>query len=226
MTTRTRPNAASTPSGLVPTRNPRMSPTPSSMTRAQACLAMSASIRPASGANRAIGSDRSRSKNPFSRSVDRPVAVFSVANRAFCTMMPGRANIRYAFGEPPMAPPKTYVNSSRNMSGWMLKSISSAGLCLIWTSVRQLSENVWRSPCSGPTRGASAIVLAATVISMTALWVTALSMLGLMPHFLPAPASFPRPRSGGRSATGTPRPGWSRAGSARRPGRPRPRSAA
>ena len=40
------------------------------------------------------------------------------------------------------------------MIGWMLKSIISAGLCLICTSVRQPSENVCRNPWSGPTRGA------------------------------------------------------------------------
>jgi len=108
--TSTRPKAASTPSGqcgAVPTRKPRMYPMPTSMITAQACLAISARIRPDSGANLAIASERSRSKNPFSRSVDKPVAVFSVVNSEFCTMMPGSANIRYACGEPPMAPPNT-----------------------------------------------------------------------------------------------------------------------
>ena len=56
-----------------------------------------------------------------------------------------------------MAPPNTYVNSSRNITGWTLKSISSNGLCLICTSVRQASENVCRSPSTGPTLGASAL---------------------------------------------------------------------
>jgi DNA-binding SARP family transcriptional activator len=91
----------------VPIRKPRMYPRASSIAIAQVCLARSARIRPASGANRAIGNDRSRSKNPFSRSVDSPVAVFSVVNSEFCTMMPGSANSRYAFGEPPIAPPNT-----------------------------------------------------------------------------------------------------------------------
>ena len=54
-----------------------------------------------------------------------------------------------------MAPPNTYVNSSTNITGWMLKSISSIGLCLICTRVRQASENVCRSPSTGPTRGVS-----------------------------------------------------------------------
>jgi hypothetical protein len=44
---------------------------------------------------------------PFSRSVDKPVAVFSVVNSEFCTIMPGSANIRYVCGEPPIAPPNT-----------------------------------------------------------------------------------------------------------------------
>jgi hypothetical protein len=115
--TSTRPAAASTPSGLVPNLKPRMTPITSSMRMAQACLARSATIRPASGANRAMGSERSRSKNPFSRSVASPVAVFSVVNSEFCTMMPGSANSRYACGEPPIAPPNTYVNRSRNITG-------------------------------------------------------------------------------------------------------------
>ena len=69
-------------------------PTASSSATAQACLATSAMIRPASGANRAIGSERSRSKTPLSRSVDRPTAVFRVVNSEFCTMMPGSTNCR------------------------------------------------------------------------------------------------------------------------------------
>jgi len=36
-----------------------------------------------------------------------------------------------------------YVNRSRDITGWTLKSITSVGLCLICTSVRQASENVW-----------------------------------------------------------------------------------
>ena len=140
------PNMPRTATGPVPIRNPITAPTASSSATDQICFTRSATIRPASGANRAIGSDRSRSKKPFSRSVLSPTPVFNVVNRAFCTMIPGSANIRYSCGEPEIAPPNTYVNSRMNITGWMLKSISSNGLCLICTSVRQASESVWRSP--------------------------------------------------------------------------------
>ena len=65
-------NAASTPSGPLPTRKPRIIPTPSSSAIDQACLTVSAMIRPASGAHRAIGRARSRSKTPLVRSVLSP----------------------------------------------------------------------------------------------------------------------------------------------------------
>jgi len=71
-------------------------------------------------------------------------------------------------------------------------TMSPTGLCLTCTSVRQLSESVCRSPSSGRTGGASpwgAVTLTATA---------------LMRH---SPRGY-----GGRSARGTPRQGWSRAG--------------
>jgi N-acetyl-gamma-glutamyl-phosphate/LysW-gamma-L-alpha-aminoadipyl-6-phosphate reductase len=61
---------------------------------AHACLTTSATIRPASGDQREIGSDRSRSKTPLLMSVFRPTPVFRVANSRFCTMMPGRPKVR------------------------------------------------------------------------------------------------------------------------------------
>jgi hypothetical protein len=88
VTTSTSPAAASVPRAWL-VRKPMSTPMASSSAIAQACLTRSATIRPASRENRAIGSDRSRSKKPFSRSVARPVAVFIVVNREFCTMMPG-----------------------------------------------------------------------------------------------------------------------------------------
>ncbi len=141
-------------------RNPSRAPTPSSIATDHACLTRSATIRPASGEKRAIGNARSRSKNPFSRSVDSPTPVFSVVNNEFCTMMPASANVRYSCGDPEIAPPKTYVNSSRNMTGCTLKSISSNGLCLICTNVRQANDMVWRRPCSGVMRADSLVTLA------------------------------------------------------------------
>ena len=55
---------------------------------------MSAVIRPASGAQRAIGSERNRSKTPLVRSVFRPIPTYIVTNSMFMTMMPGSANVR------------------------------------------------------------------------------------------------------------------------------------
>jgi hypothetical protein len=87
--------------------------------------------------------------------VDRPTAVFIVVNREFCTMMPASTYCRESCEEPLIAPPNTYTNSSRNMIGWTEKSISSNGLCLTWTSVRQASEQVCWTARSGPTRAGS-----------------------------------------------------------------------
>jgi hypothetical protein len=54
-------SALSAASGLVWMRKPRAMPVPSSSAIAHACLTASATIRPASGDQRAIGSDRNRS---------------------------------------------------------------------------------------------------------------------------------------------------------------------
>jgi len=78
---------------------------------------MSATIRPDSGDQREIGSDRSRSKTPLLMSVFSPTPVFRVAKSMFWTMMPGRPNARYSDVDPEMAPPNTYVKSTRNMIG-------------------------------------------------------------------------------------------------------------
>src|SRR6185369_17282494 len=84
----------STPDTPPCTRYPSSEPTPSSSEMAQTCLTVSATIRPDSGAQRAIGSDRSRSYTPLVRSVESPTPVVRVAKIAFCTMMPGSANCR------------------------------------------------------------------------------------------------------------------------------------
>ena len=64
-------------------------------------------IRPASGAHRAMGSERSRSKTPLVRSVLRPMPTYIVTKSMFMTMMPGSAKVRYSPVEPAIAPPKT-----------------------------------------------------------------------------------------------------------------------
>ena len=50
---------------------------------------MSATSRPASTAERAIGIDRSRSITPFFSSCASAMAVPNVANAAVCAMIPG-----------------------------------------------------------------------------------------------------------------------------------------
>ncbi len=50
---------------------------------------MSAAVRPASTAERAIGSERNRSMMPFCRSSARPTPVCVDAKIAVCTKMPG-----------------------------------------------------------------------------------------------------------------------------------------
>ena len=76
-------NAAARPATEVPSRNPRMKPTTSSRTIDHACLTMSARMRPLSGAQRAIGSDRSRSKTPLVMSVFKPDPTYIVTKNMF-----------------------------------------------------------------------------------------------------------------------------------------------
>lgn len=101
-------------------RKPSSRPSPIISSRAHTCLARSAVIRPISGADRAIGRLRSRSKTPLVRSVLSAIAVYMVMNRVFCTMIPGSAYFRYASGDPAICPPSTYVNRNTNMIGVML----------------------------------------------------------------------------------------------------------
>jgi hypothetical protein len=105
--TTSRAKAPSTPSGLVPTRKPSSIPTTSRIAIDHTWRTTSAVIRPASGAERAIGRLRKRSNTPLVRSAFSATPVFMVRNSAFWLMMPARPNWRYAFGEPAMAPPKT-----------------------------------------------------------------------------------------------------------------------
>src|SRR6266536_2404121 len=65
------------------TRKPRIEPTPSRIPTDHACLTTSAAMRPASGAERAIGRLRKRSNTPLVMSVFSATAVFMVRNRAF-----------------------------------------------------------------------------------------------------------------------------------------------
>ena len=53
---------------------------------------VSAAMRPASTAERAIGSERKRSMMPFCRSSARPTEVAEVPKTIVCTMIPGIRN--------------------------------------------------------------------------------------------------------------------------------------
>ncbi len=69
-----------------------ISPVSARMTTDSAFVATSASVRPASTAERAIGSERKRSMSPFCRSSLRPSAVTKPPNAMFCTRIPGSRN--------------------------------------------------------------------------------------------------------------------------------------
>ena len=64
-------------------------------------------IRPASGAQRAIGSERSRSKTPLVRSVLRPDAGVHRHEERVHDDDAGQREVRYAPVEPAIAPPNT-----------------------------------------------------------------------------------------------------------------------
>ena len=51
--------------------------------------------------------------------------------------MPGRMNCRYSLVEPLIAPPKRYVNITRNRTGVSVTSMSCSGTCLIFSIPRQ-----------------------------------------------------------------------------------------
>jgi predicted ATPase len=151
-----RATAPSASSGPVWTRKPSSMPTPIRMAIDQTCRATSAAIRPASGADLAIGRLRKRSNTPLVMSVFSATAVFMLRNSAFCTMIPASPNSRNSLGEPDSAPPNTKANSSTNISGWRLRSSSSIGLWRICTRLRQERMSECLSAPSGPTPVAGA----------------------------------------------------------------------
>ena len=78
-----------TSSGLVVKLKPTSRPTTTITVSDTTFVATSASVRPASTAERAIGSERKRSMRPFRRSSDRPIAVTNPPNAIVWTMIPG-----------------------------------------------------------------------------------------------------------------------------------------
>src|SRR5512144_1750659 len=70
-------------------RNPTSAPTTTITSTMHALPTVSATVRPASTADRAIGSDRNRSMMPFCRSSASPTAVTPDANATVWTKIPG-----------------------------------------------------------------------------------------------------------------------------------------
>ena len=67
----------------------------------------SASVRPASTAGRAMGSERKRSISPLWTSSLRPIAVTNPPKAMFWTMIPGTRNSTYETPPVWIAPPNT-----------------------------------------------------------------------------------------------------------------------
>ena len=117
---------------------------------------MSARARPASTAERAIGSERKRSTTPVAMSSASPTAVPMIANANVWTMIPA---IRYSWYEPPgtaIAPPNTNANSTTNISGCSVTSISFSGTCRTWLRLRLVSAR--QSPSAQRSRVAGEAV--------------------------------------------------------------------
>jgi hypothetical protein len=116
------------------TRHPTANPTANISATTNTFRTRSASVRPARTAERAMGSDRNRSINPWLRSVASPIAVFSAPNVTVCTKIPGIRKSTYGTPGTWIAPPKTYRNSRTNSTGWMIEKTSRSGtrmICLI-----------------------------------------------------------------------------------------------
>src|SRR5260370_1399577 len=157
------------------------SPKPSVTATEMLYRTMSPRTAPASGAQRAIGRLQNRSKTPVAMSWLSIRPVPSVANTTLRTRIPGRENCRYLCVPPAMAPPKTYVNSSRYMIGCRLSPSRSSMLVLIFSTLRQVSVNVFRSPPSGVSLRAGAGIAAGPPIAV----------IGCFP---PVRGRFPRSR--------------------------------
>ena len=76
-------------SAPVCTRKPTAKPTTAISATTKTLRTRSARVRPASTAERAMGSERNRSSSPLLRSVARPMAAPMAPNTVVCTKMPG-----------------------------------------------------------------------------------------------------------------------------------------
>ncbi len=58
---------------------------------------------------------------------------------------------------PPIAPPKTYTNSSRKMIGWTVTSISCSGVRIVLIRLRLARTSAWRRERRLPVAGRAAV---------------------------------------------------------------------
>src|SRR3954447_2107699 len=96
-----------------------------------------ATLRPINTDDREIGSDRNRSMMPLSTSAVIPDATTNAVNTIVCAWIPGSRNSRYD-APPPVAidAPNTNANSSTNMIGCTVTSLSISGIRLVWIMLR------------------------------------------------------------------------------------------
>ena len=117
----------------------------------------SASVRPTSTADRAMGSERNRSSIPDFRSAAKPTAVAIAPNTTVCTKMPGIRKSTY--GTPASvgltAPPNTYRQSSTKITGWIVEKMRSCGIRMKWIRSRCVTAHVSRILPNGIRRSYS-----------------------------------------------------------------------
>lgn len=129
-----------------------------------------------------MGSERKRSKTPFSMSVLTETPVYIVIITTDITRMPGSRNWMYSFGDPARAPPNRYVYISTIMIGNAVTSKSCSGTCLILRMARQpkVSEadsalgRRGRSPVTSSAASDSALTGARSWAALDGGWVTVL----------------------------------------------------
>ena len=129
---------ASTASATLPRiRQPIASPVTAITTTPIVECSRLATLRPINTDDREIGSDRKRSMMPFSTSAVIPDATTNAVNTMVCAWMPGSRNSRYD-APPPVAmdAPNTNANSSTNMIGCTVTSLSISGMRLVWIMLR------------------------------------------------------------------------------------------
>src|SRR5438093_2125172 len=126
----TRSIAAIRASTLVWTRKPTRVPTTSIKITTNALRTRSAPVRPTRTADRVVGSDTKRSRSPLLRSVASPIAAARAPKVTVCTQIPGIRKSTYGYpggSDRWTAPPKTYVNISTKMIGWIVENTRSWG---------------------------------------------------------------------------------------------------